>query len=435
MVNIVTNGQPASITLNVDTGETHSPYPVQDSIVNLAENTGIVDAINTMNQEGYQEDHDLRMNYEMQNQNTNDQLDEDDYHQNDNSELYDNEPSQPKKKKPKKKGDSVQKRFDEITYKLIEERREKEELERQLKRSRDENAAFMLSVERDRIAHDINRVTDVMIKAKDNDQTQTYVKANRLMHELVTKESETNNALTHLQNSYQDEHVEPEHEQHAEQRFIGLSDPRELKSDSYTDWLRENPYYNPYDAENYDEDLANDIHEVKRNFNKFLKKNRNADFIGTSEYYQEIDALVDMKFSQFQPQQRYSNQGYNQYQQEESEPMAEYRIPINQEYEQSLGQGVPEGQSRYQSGIYPDDNRYQQQQQRAPQQRGGPAPVNRSGYNQQYQNNQLPQLTAQELQMAKVIPMYNTRSERLTESEAIHQYRVEKMNMMSKNRR
>ena len=60
MVSIVTNGQSTSVTLNVETGELSPQIHVQDSLVKMAAETGMVDTMNDINEESYYADSDLR---------------------------------------------------------------------------------------------------------------------------------------------------------------------------------------------------------------------------------------------------------------------------------------------------------------------------------------------------------------------------------------
>lgn len=453
MVNIITNGQPSSVTFNVDTGEISPQVHVHDSLVKLAEETGIVDTMNDINEESYHNDQDLRDDYGVEREEIYRQEDDSD-EQPYEEQLYQDEHQQqqkPRKKSPPKKtkGD---KRYDDLIYKLGSKAQEAEEIARQrdatareLKQARDEHAAYVLSIEKQRIASDINRVSDIMVRAKDTDQTRSYVEGNRIMNELIIKEAQTDAAISQLAQQREENDYVPEvseYERLAEEKFYDLSDSKEISSPAYADWLKENTYYNPYDSENYDADLAQDVHEIKRTFNKFLKHNRNAQFIGTSDYYQELDAIVQNKlYGDFVPPspKGYSNRGYSN--QREDNDMKQINYSIDPDYEQSLGQAIPEGQSRIRS-TYPDDNGYQAPQDayRAPQQQRGPqrqgvAPVNRSGYNQQYTNNQMAPLDERERKLAIMMPMFDTNGRPLTEREKLQQYASGKADMMNRGRR
>lgn len=452
MVNIVTNGQPSSVTFNVDTGEITPVIQVQDSLVKLAAETGMVDTMNDINNESYNNDQDLRDDYNMESESIYQQNDDDDNDQPQEEQLYQDDHQQqqkPKKKSPPKKtkGD---KRYDDLIYKLGSKAQEAEEIARQrdatareLKQARDEHAALVLSIEKQRIASDIDRVSDIMVRAKDTDQNRSYVEGNRIMNELMLKEAQTDAAINQLAQQREEEDYLPEkseYERLAEEKFYDLSDSKEIASPAYVEWLKDNPYYNPYDGDNYDEDLAQDVHEIKRTFNKFLKHNRNAQFIGTPDYYQELDAIVQNKlYGNFAPQQQkgYSNRGYSN--QREDDDMKQINYSIDPDYEQSLGNAMPEGQSRMR-GTYPDDPGYQapreaNQASQQRQQRPGVAPVNRSGYNQQYQNRQLPPLSDNERKLATMWPAWDSSGRPLTNTEKLQQYALDKANMTNNGRR
>ncbi len=450
MVNIVTNGQPSSVTFNVDSGEVSPQVHVQDSLVQLATETGMVNTMNDINEESYHIDQDLRDEHNMESESIYQQNDEDDYdNQPQEEQLYQDDHQQQqkprKKSSPKKtKGD---KRYDDLIYKLGSKAQEAEEIARQrdatareLKQVRDEHAAYVLSIEKQRIASDIDRVSDIMVRAKDTDQTRSYVEGNRIMNELIIKEAQTEAAINQLAQQREEYDLSPEtseYERRVEEKFYDLSDAKEISSPAYAEWLKENSYYNPYDGENYDDDLAQDVHEIKRTFNKFLKHNRNGQFIGTPDYYQELDAIVQNKlYGDFVPPttKGYSNRGYSN--QREDNDMKQINYSIDPGYEQSFGNAMPEGQSRMR-GTYPDDPNYQaprEASQQRQQQRSGVVPVNRSGYNQQY-NGQLPALSEQERKLAIMMPMFDTNGRQLSEREKLQQYASGKADMMQRNRR
>jgi hypothetical protein len=438
MVNVIQPQNRTSVTLNVDSGEIDGGDFVPNSLEQLAEQTGIVGAINNINHESQKTDHELREDYNIradspEGHNHPQYEEEEEYHPHEQRE-YESEVA-PKKRPIKKKNKTADQRIRELSYQNLQTQHEKEELENELKRLRDEHAASMLSFEKQRIANDINRVSDIMVQAKEEDETQTYVDANRVLHTLIHKESEADAALNSLKEHYQQK--QPEYDYKAEeQRFLQLSDPKEIQSDAYAEWLRDNPYYNPYDAENYDADLSEDVHLIKRNFNKFLKSKRNGNFIGTDDYYQELTNIINVKlFGDYQiPQQNtgYSNQGYNQ----QEDDMVRHTIHIDPQYDQSLGSPIPEGQNRMHSQQYAEPDNYappqptrqnyqQQQQQYQPQRQAPPrnvAPVSRAGYSAQYQSNNLPQLDATQRKLALSIPMYDTQSRPLSDSERLHVY-------------
>lgn len=456
MVNIITDTQPASVSFNVDTGDISPAVHMQNSLVKLADESGMVDTINDINEQSYQEDQNLRDGYDVEEE-SHYQNDEDDFpeqQQDEQSYQEDHQQQQKPRKKSSPKKSKGDKRYDDLIYKLGSKAQEAEDIARQrdaaareLKQARDEHAAYVLSIEKQRIASDIDRVSDIMVRAKDTDQTRSYVEGNRIMNELIMKEAQTDAAINQLAYEREERNSVPEvseYERLAEEKFYDLSDTKEITSPAYTDWLKENSYYNPYDQENYDNDLAQDVHDIKRTFNKFLKHNRNGEFIGTHEYYKELDAIVQNKlYGDFIPSvNRYSNKGYSN--QREDTEMNQINYPIDPDYDQSFGNATPEGQSR-RHGTYPDEAGYQaprqqqyqqrpNQQQQNQQQRPGVAPVNRSGYNQQYSNQMAP-LDERERKLAILMPMVDMDGRPLTEREKLQEYASNKAKMMQGNRR
>ncbi len=426
MVNVIQPQNRTSVTLNVDSGEIVGGDSVPNSLEQLAEQTGIVGAINNVNQESRQTDQDLREDYNIyadSPEGHNHPQPQDEHEYRDSEQQYDEPEQTPKKRAPKKKNKTADQRIRELSYQNLQTQHEKEALELELKRTRDEHAASLLSFEKQRITNDINRVSDIMVQAKDEDETKTYVDANRVLHTLIHKESEADAALTALQQSYHEQSESYDYKQE-EQRFLQLSDPKELNSNAYSDWLRENPYYNPYDAENYDADLSDDVHQIKRNFNKFLKTKRQGNFIGTDDYYNELTNIINVKlFGDY-------NTPYQQ--QEDHEMATRHTVHIDPQYDQSLQGAVPEGHHRT-HGHYPEPDQYvppqpPQRAQPQPQQQypyHAPrhvAPVNRAGYSSQYSSNNIPVLDPTQRKLALSIPMYDTQSRPLSDSERLHVY-------------
>lgn len=438
-----------------------------DGIRDLAESTGVVAAMNQINQASYEHDQQLRYDHQL----VNEEQPYDPRYNNEEEQFEPDTESRPKKTR-RKKGDQ---RFTDMAHKLSILHQEKEDLEKELRRSRDEHANSLLIMEKQKISNDIDRVSEIMVQAKDEGETQTYVKANRVLHTLINKEAQTENEMEDLRRnyaSYDEEVPDTEFEKVAEQTFYQLSDKRELNSPAYVEWLKDNPHYNSYDADNFDPDLANEIYTIKSNFNKFLKYNKNADFIGSDDYYPELDALIRNKLSnEFQypvAQGGYSNQGY--YQEEDPQMVSpHYIVDVDPNYVSTLpGAYAAEGESRSHNQDYavntqqpPRQNipsqyqrnrntqqyeqppqyqqapqqQYQQQyqqprQQQQQQQRAPVAPVNRSGY--QSQNNyynQPPALTAIEERIAKSTPMFDTNGRPLSERERLQMYAEGKAQM------
>lgn len=445
-----------AVTYNTDTDTVEGLHSqrLPDGIRDLAESTGVVAAMNQINQTSYDHDQQLRQEHQL----VNEEQPYDPRYNNYEADQYEAESETRPKKTRRKKGDQ---RFTDMAHKLSLLHQEKEDLEKELRRSRDEHANAMLIMEKQKISNDIDRVSEIMVQAKDEGENQTYVKANRVLHTLISKEADTEREMEDLRRNYQnysEEVPDTEFEQIAEDTFYKLSDKRELNSEAYVDWLKDNPHYNSYDADNFDPELAQEIYHIKSNFNKFLKYNKNADFIGTDDYYPELDRLIQSKLSNELPPPAsyggYSNQGY--YQEEDPQMVSpRYVVDVDPNYVSSLpGAYSAEGQSRSHSQDYVMNTQQAPRQNNPmqyPQNRGTPqygqapqyqqppqyqqqrqpvAPVNRAGY--QMQNNyynQPPALSDVEMKIARSTPMFDTQGRPLSERERLQVYAEGKAQM------
>ena len=435
MVNIIVpTNQPASMVYNSDTDQIQNGAMAVDGLEKLADQVGIIDSINNVNQESQQYDQQLREDHGL----------EDPSYSQINNEQFEEESVQNFPKKPQqKKKSKIDKRLDSVMTKYTTVLSEKEELEQELKRVRDENARYaasLLASEQERISHDIDRVADVMMTAQQNQQTEAYKKATKLMSKLVQEEAEAQRSLENLQESYQisNQHQQ-EFNQEMEEAFTQLADRRELKSQHYYEWLQDHPYYNAKDPENFDADLAQETYQIKKDFNKFLKRSGATDYIGSEEYYAELNQILHNTFNPFpqnnqmnnyQSEQHY-NEGYNDgydeyYDVNERDDSMRHTIQVNPDFENSIpGRRASEGQNRIHTGNPSMMSPYQSRPQMP-----NLAPANRGNSGGYYQQNQLPELTPLERKLALQMPMVDSQGRSLSEAERIHTYRQGKLQQM-----
>ena len=415
MVNVITPSQRVNVTYNVATGVETSTHP-QSGLEQLAQQVGLTDTMHQVNQESEYNDQQDRVDAGL--------IDAPEYYA---DEQYEEEPidvslggvpseeKQPQKRRKAKKRD---KRFDEFTQKYaasMEENKALREQNRQSEVYRLQLEKALLESEQKQLGGQIKDLSKVMKDALDEQDNETFVEANRLLTQVTNDRDKTSQTLRRyneeIQNvdNYEDDYSndETQLESYAYEKLLELSDVKELNSEPYQDWIATHPYYNPYDYENFDGDLADEVLGIKKEFNKWLKYRNEGDFIGSDDYYHELDRLIDARIEgtsldeqeyyeepQYQ-QPGYSNRGYSN-QNEESDYMANqpiHRVAIDQ-----YGQG------------------------------GRVAPVNRSGYNRGGTQN-LPELTRLEEQLALSMPMVDEKSRPLSDREKIQVYKEGKAGM------
>ena len=407
-ITILSPAEKASVTFSLENGIVDQ-HEVTDSLKELAKDVGIVDSINEMNQESYETDQELRD----QHFNGPDNDAEQDHYEEHYEENAHNEPVR-ERKKPHKKH-KIDKRINDLTYRLAI----KDDEIKRLQQEHEANLlAIKLSIDKQKIDSDIDRISDIMVMAKDENDTQSYVQANKLLNKLIKNQDDTESALQHLNDTYsqhsQETNQNNEYLQMAEEKFLELSDTKEINSPHYAEWLQKHQYFNPYDAENFDNDLASEIAGLKKNFNKFLKLKRNAHYIGTPQYYNDLDSMIEQNFGG-------ANNNYNDYQ-ENDDMSTKYTVHVDPNYERNLPGHHNSDKPRVHYSEPKSDSYYEQQkyaQRRV-------APVNRSGYQNQ-SSQQLPQLSPIELQIARSFTsMAHPDGTPMSEDERIMEYRVQK---------
>ena len=333
MVNIVIPEGRSSGTIDVDSGQMNittggqHPYSMQQ----LADNNGLTDAMNQMNYESRMYDDQLHEENLSNDQDFSDEMDDSsEHHQNTEMQEYDQEQTEHRPRQRRKK--SKDKRFDDLTRNYHLEREQREEYEKEVKRLRDDNArikiledehaAMVLKLEQKEINDNLKKVSNIMIQAKEEDDNATYVKANLLMNKLSLKEAENERAYSQIQdryNQYQQDVPDDDREQEVMQQLIKRADPRDLKSEYFNDFLNDHPYADARNLDEFDPDLADEFFSHKKKFDKALKLERRSNYIGTADYYDELnDVIKDEMHSKSYRRNKTQNRRQNQYQDEPS---------------------------------------------------------------------------------------------------------------------
>lgn len=316
-----------------------NPTTGQDSLTQLADSVGLVDAMQTQNSQSYEEDQNLRTQFQSDGTPLTDQ---DHYQQESFSENEENPQesleetqeesleshSKPHRKKRKTK-DNYNERFGELTSKLYYERdkaleaqkelqKKKEELELE-KKEKEELRKILLSSQGKSIDKDLGTLSEIMAKAQSEGDTETFIKANDFRTNLILEKKKTEEAYQQISRQEQESKVEIDPE------VLDMFDKKELNSEMLEWWLEANPYYDPR-SEDFDADLAQDVKTIKKQLNKFLKFEGQSHMIGTEEYYHNLNEIIQERiygpvspsyYSQQKPQQKsqslpYQTEGYQQ---------------------------------------------------------------------------------------------------------------------------
>ena len=482
MVNIVIPEGRSSGTIDVDSGQMNittggqHPYSMQQ----LADNNGLTDAMNQMNYESRMYDDQLHEENLSNDQDFSDEMDDSsEHHQNTEMQEYDQEQTEHRPRQRRKK--SKDKRFDDLTRNYHLEREQREEYEKEVKRLRDDNArikiledehaAMVLKLEQKEINDNLKKVSNIMIQAKEEDDNATYVKANLLMNKLSLKEAENERAYSQIQdryNQYQQDVPDDDREQEVMQQLIKRADPRDLKSEYFNDFLNDHPYADARNLDEFDPDLADEFFSHKKKFDKALKLERRSNYIGTADYYDELnDVIKDEMHSKSYRRNKTQNRRQNQYQDEpsfdddddynyEEDKMKKYVLDIgDNSHEYSMrDDGSPNyltsdpSNSRLQSRrpvldrLPPSPSHYNNQQQyhaprgnqdsRQPMRRTNPNinPAYRGGNSMMNSTGPLPRLTEAQERIAINSPMKDAKGRVLDRDERIYQYKVNLQNMM-----
>lgn len=345
-----------------------------------------------------------------------------------------------------------------------------------LQRERDEKErmqkTYELALEKNRINDDIAKVSGVLMSAKQDQQYDTEVEANLLLQKLVNQQSylEREEQQLRADEPIADEE-DSEFEQLASQELYQFSDARDLKSPVYGEFLEKYPICNPYSSD-YDRDLAEEIWQIRKGHNRELKINGMSSYIGSEEYYQEVEDLIDGHFnksrrkSASRPRQQSQYQGDpDMYSQngtghtiaigDGDQYGADYAPNYDPSFRKNSDMRDPESGNasgyRQPQNYQPrqEPQQYQQQQGYAQQgygqsrndhyqQRQAPvAPVSRDGYSQNRYTQQLPDLDHIELNMARSMQgMRFPNGKAMNENERIMEYRKMKGDRLNgQNRR
>lgn len=218
-------------------------------------------------------------------------------------------PQKPRKKSKKKQDlDNYGTRVREEKERLERMRSiEREEHIRELQQKEEEKQfieqSYRLKLEEKDIDESIQKVSNVYLDAKKDQDYEIELEAGRVLQQLDSKKLDINRNLQYLNEEANSKLIpqisqeEKEMEEAIEAEFINFSDKRELKSAHYYEFLKEYPICNPY-HEDYDRDLNKEIYDIRKELNRDLKINGESAFIGSPEYFEEVKERIAVHFNQ-----------------------------------------------------------------------------------------------------------------------------------------
>ncbi len=341
---------------NVKTNANHVNAST-DSILGLAQSTGMIEAANQINQDSAAADRPVSDQDDLQTQESEEQE-------------QTQEEESARKRERKNRRDS---RSDEGYRQAAKIAQERDAYALRLQ----EMEVELLQKKKDQLDRDVDHITSVMKNAKGIDDTHTFVDANQLLSQLTHEQFKTHESLEQASSAYQESYDAYEtpaeynlYDDSRYQKLLELSHKKELKSEAYHEWLEDNEIFNPF-SEDFNPRLAQEFGEAKHAFNDWLQAHGQHSIIGTESYYDELDDLIRIK-----NQEKYGTP--------DPEPSSQGGY----------------GQSQHNQYAGEDD-------MSQPISRASVAPVNRQGYQNPYagSNSSLPELTESEKRIAEICPM------------------------------
>lgn len=249
---------------------------LSDSVLDKAIETGMVDAMQQINKESAQSEAE-----ELQDQDT--------------SEESRNVSSREKNSVKNKKD----RRLEDLNLKVSELSNERDlyfAKAKELEKREKELELKMMAQKKETIEQDIDRLSSLMVSAKEADDADAYVKANTLLSDHLLTKRINEDALARAYYDSENAPIEsPQNSEEDASKYLALkeiSHARELRSEEYGEWLRDNDVYNPF-SEEFNPSMARDLFQVKDEYNKYLYANKKQNNIGTSDYYEELDKIID----------------------------------------------------------------------------------------------------------------------------------------------
>jgi hypothetical protein len=290
-------------TFVIDTKTDNHTSAYVDPLMELSQKTGLVDVINEVNAQSQDERAQIQDNFENPQYNINDNNQqnyeiESEIHNDDQRSSNDH---QRRKRKAKQHSNayairqSAEKERQEKVFAakeaMMREALEQKEIENNLIAEK-----YRLELEKRSIEDNIQKATDVFINAKHNNDYDNEIKALNLSQEFISEKKEIERDIQNIalkEQMYANPMPDPrdEYQEILSQKLQQYSDSRDLNSEHYSTFLERQPVCNPHHPD-YDENLAQKIWEIRSEINNDLKINGESSYIGTPDYYEEVEATM-----------------------------------------------------------------------------------------------------------------------------------------------
>lgn len=158
----------------------------------------------------------------------------------------------------------------------------------------------LLSKDKEALDQRLSSISSLMLSAKELGNDEQFVEATKLMSQAQITNAQYETTLRQAQKEYNDQRnaePAPAHDAEAADIFNLLSHKREIESEDYGDWLTQNPVYNPFDEE-FNPSLAEDMIQIKKQYNNYLTVKKDQESIGSRAYYSNLDRILEEKMIQ-----------------------------------------------------------------------------------------------------------------------------------------
>lgn len=158
----------------------------------------------------------------------------------------------------------------------------------------------LLAKEKEATDQQLSSLSSLMLQAKESGNDEQFVEATKMMSQAQIASMQHASSLKTAQkeyNDYRNVEAEPEEDTAAVNIYRAISDRREIESDDYSEWLLQNPVYNPFN-EDFNSSLAEDMIQIKKQYNNYLTVKKDQDTIGSRAYYSNLDRILEEKMLQ-----------------------------------------------------------------------------------------------------------------------------------------
>jgi hypothetical protein len=156
---------------------------------------------------------------------------------------------------------------------------------------------YQLQLESRELDEKISEVSEVIIDAQKNQDHPNALKGTMLLTKFVQHQEDIEKDLKSINNAIEDSNQEIAEEEpdQVEVYLRDRFDPREAASPYFTEFLKNYPVCNPYDEE-FDQELAEEIWDIRKQEARKLKIKNQGDLIGSDSYFRDIDSKINERY-------------------------------------------------------------------------------------------------------------------------------------------